>query len=155
MSRDGFFMSRDGSGWLFPDEPPEARSEDRSWPGGSVRPLLPGMPRPARVPLSHGQWGVWLLNRLGGGSLAVTWVAVRFSGELDRVALQAALADVAVRHESLRTVFPDADGIPWQQVLDPEQGRPVLAVTQAAGQDVGMLAAGLAGRGFDLAVGLP
>jgi amino acid adenylation domain-containing protein/non-ribosomal peptide synthase protein (TIGR01720 family) len=114
------------------------------------------MVREGRLPLSFAQTRMWFLNRLeGGGATYNIPLAVRLSGELDEEALQAAVADVAGRHESLRTVFPDAGGVPWQQILDKDTGYPVLTVTYASAADLpGMLAAA-AGRGFDVSRELP
>ncbi|MEK8142188.1 condensation domain-containing protein [Streptomyces sp. M10(2022)] len=45
-------------------------------------------------------------------------LVLRLDGPLDAEALESALADVVERHESLRTVFPDTDGVARQLILD-------------------------------------
>ena len=44
-------------------------------------------------------------------------VAIRLSGSLDVAALQAAVSDVVARHEVLRTVYPEVDGVGFQEIL--------------------------------------
>ncbi|MBA8924142.1 amino acid adenylation domain-containing protein/non-ribosomal peptide synthase protein (TIGR01720 family) [Kutzneria viridogrisea] len=83
-----------------------------------TRPTLSVVDRPARIPLSAGQRRLWLLQALEGASATYNLpLAVRLHGALDRDALVAALDDLVVRHESLRTVYLDDGGEPWQHVL--------------------------------------
>ncbi|MFJ2960657.1 amino acid adenylation domain-containing protein, partial [Streptomyces sp. NPDC087270] len=117
--------------------------------------------RPERVPLSFAQQRMWFLNRMDGGDVEGAGAAaynlpfaLRLSGRLDVTALEAALGDVADRHESLRTVFPDVEGVPYQQVLAGASGRPELVLVEAGDRWRDVLASE-AGRGFDLAVELP
>ncbi|MEV7983569.1 condensation domain-containing protein, partial [Streptomyces sp. NPDC086519] len=115
--------------------------------------------RPERVPLSFAQQRMWFLNRMDGGDAegAAAYnlpFALRLSGHLDVAALEAALGDVADRHESLRTVFPDAEGVPYQRVLDDAGSRPELVVVEAGERWREVLRLETA-RGFDLAVELP
>ncbi|MFD9737175.1 amino acid adenylation domain-containing protein [Umezawaea sp. NPDC059074] len=100
------------------------------------------------VPLSHAQRRLWFLSRFETGSAFHVPFTLRLRGAVDVGALRTALADVAARHEVLRTVFPDVDGVPEQQVLDTA---PDLLV-EPYGEGVVEAAAELP---FDLAVDLP
>nr|WP_006241247.1 non-ribosomal peptide synthetase [Mycolicibacterium tusciae] len=89
---------------------------------GRRKPLVAGQ-RPAVVPLSFAQSRLWFLDRFQGGAATYNMPnALRISGPLDVEALGAAFDDVIARHESLRTTFPDADGVPFQKVVPAEAG---------------------------------
>ncbi|MGP3954202.1 non-ribosomal peptide synthase/polyketide synthase, partial [Streptomyces sp. 7N604] len=127
---------------------------------GDARPPLEPQPRPEQLPLSYGQQRMWFLNRLetlGEGAEGVynMPLALRLSGALDTGALDAALADVADRHESLRTVFPETDGVPRQQVLDGPAAHPPLVVVDTPADQVEAELSAHAGRGFELSTELP
>ncbi len=67
-----------------------------------------------------------------------------------RDALEAALGDVVERHESLRTIFPDRDGVPRQQILEASAARPRLAVESVTEASLSDALASAARAGFDL-----
>ncbi|MGH3854044.1 MAG: amino acid adenylation domain-containing protein, partial [Pseudonocardiaceae bacterium] len=118
-----------------------------------ARPALGRAARPECVPLSFAQRRLWFLNRMEGSSDTYNLpLAMRMSGELDRNALGAAVADLVRRHESLRTVFPVANGIARQQILDVEVELPVVDLT--ADHLASAFAAEVA-CGFDLTVEIP
>ncbi|MGW6982593.1 amino acid adenylation domain-containing protein, partial [Streptomyces sp. NPDC054932] len=86
---------------------------------GAARPPLVRSEHPDTVPLSHAQRGLWFLHRLEGASATYNIpLVLRLAGDLDTEALRAAVRDVAGRHETLRTVFPESDGVARQVVLD-------------------------------------
>ncbi|MFE3531410.1 amino acid adenylation domain-containing protein, partial [Streptomyces sp. NPDC059144] len=96
---------------------------------GAARPALTVRTGEEPVPLSYAQRRLWFLNRMerDAGTYNVP-VAVRLTGPLDRDALAEALADLAQRHESLRTVFPEEGGEPHPVTLDAVPGIEVVEV---------------------------
>ena len=133
-------------------------ADDSGGDAGRRKPLVAGQ-RPAVVPLSFAQSRLWFLNRFEGGVATYNMpIAFRMSGRLDVEALGAALDDVIARHESLRTIFPDIDGVPFQQVMPAQAGmwqRGDPAVMSLPEQDVAGRVIALAGYRFDLSAEIP
>jgi acyl carrier protein len=96
-------------------------------PASATRPPLQRAVRPERIPLAFGQQGLWFLAQLWGHSPTYHLpVRVRVRGDIDRATMQSAWRDVVERHESLRTVFPEVGGEPFQVVQPVEATRPTL-----------------------------
>nr|QEO74607.1 AMP-dependent synthetase and ligase [uncultured bacterium] len=118
------------------------------------RPELVAADRPERVPLSFAQQRLWFLHRLEGGSATYNVpLVLRLAGHLDVAALRAALNDVVHRHEALRTVFPAADGVPYQKILP--EATVELATTAVEESEVDDAVSGIVRRVFDLQHGIP
>ena len=115
--------------------------------------------RPTVVPLSFAQSRLWFLDQLQGPSPIYNMAAgLRLRGRLDVEAFGAALADVAGRHESLRTLFPAVDGIPRQLVVPAEQadfGWQVIDATGWSAVQLGEAVSAAAGYAFNLASEIP
>ncbi|RZI95631.1 MAG: amino acid adenylation domain-containing protein, partial [Microbacterium sp.] len=123
---------------------------------GSDRPILVAGPRPERVPLSMAQQSMWLMNRFDTASSAYNIpLAVRLSGSLDIDAMSSAVSDVLARHESLRTVFPDSDDGPYQQVVDTEQVPFDLTPVPVTEAELHTALSEFATEGFDVTVAPP
>src|SRR6185369_13510674 len=96
----------------------------------AVRPVLKERAESEeKLPLSYAQQRLWFLYQMeGAGATYNIPLALRLEGELDEKALEEALGDVAERHEALRTVFPQEEGVPYQKVLEGEEARPRITV---------------------------
>lgn len=81
------------------------------------RPDLVAAERPERLPLSSSQLSMWFECQMEGVTdIGNMWLALRFDGPLQTPALIAALNDVVVRHEALRTNIAIHEGAPYQIV---------------------------------------
>ena len=106
--------------------------------------------------MSFAQQRLWFIAQLEGPSALYNIpVALRLTGELDAAALAAALADVAGRHEVLRTVFPADGGQPCQQVLDPAGLDWGLEAVPVGADELPAVVAQICAEPFDLAVQVP
>ncbi|GAB6922394.1 hypothetical protein JCM9803A_28440 [Rhodococcus erythropolis] len=122
---------------------------------GARAPLVP-RPRPERVPLSLAQQRMWFLNRFEPESTAYNLpVAIRLSGSLDVAALQAAVSDVVARHEVLRTVYPEVDGVGYQQIVSVDRVELDLTPVPVSEADVMSAVVGFMSSGFDVTVQVP
>ncbi|WP_281278342.1 non-ribosomal peptide synthetase [Nocardia tenerifensis] len=124
--------------------------------GDPARPQLTVRARPERIPLSYAQSRLWFINRFEPDSPAYNIpVVLRLRGPLDQEALSEALTDVVARHESLRTVFPDADGVPYQLVLPVERAATTIATSTVEPGELEQAVARLVRRGFDVSTEMP
>ncbi|MCM6775416.1 amino acid adenylation domain-containing protein [Nocardia sp. CDC159] len=129
--------------------------------GTDPTPQLRRRPRPPRIPLSAAQRRLWFLarfNESAGAQVAGVYnvpVALRLRGELDVEALRAALHAVQRRHETLRTIFGELEGEPFQRVLDPAEAAVELPVLEVAESEVAARVTALAATGFELAAEVP
>ncbi|MFD0690813.1 non-ribosomal peptide synthetase [Actinomadura fibrosa] len=110
------------------------------------------------IPLSFAQRRLWFLARFEetGAVYNVPFV-LRLRGELDRKALAAGLRDVLERHEVLRTVYPMADGEPYQHVLDMDELDWDLRIEEVQDPDAATsaLVADAVSYAFDLSAEVP
>ncbi|WP_189594919.1 condensation domain-containing protein [Nocardia cerradoensis] len=147
-----------------PSEPP-ARPVSSALPEPPAGPvpsaLLVPPARPDRLPLSPQQWHIWFHNQFDAGDGHTTAPvdavasALRLSGRLDVDAMWAALADVAERHEILRTVYPQTDGVPHQVVLSPEEAVREVEPVSIDEAELPAWLAGTVATAFDVATEVP
>ncbi|MEX5633991.1 amino acid adenylation domain-containing protein [Parafrankia sp. FMc2] len=122
-------------------------------------PIVARPDRPERLPLSYAQTRQWVGYRVDGprSTYNIPFTA-RIDGDLDLVALAAALRDVTTRHQILRTVYPDVDGVPYQEIRPPaDVDLPLVDLSGERNPEraVRDRLDGLAGHLFDLAAAPP
>ncbi|MEM1253383.1 MAG: amino acid adenylation domain-containing protein [Cyanobacteria bacterium P01_H01_bin.21] len=90
-----------------PQQPLETLSEGKSH----------SEPAPGRYPLSQGQWGLWFLYKLEPESAAYNLAfTARVRSDLDVAVLEQAVQILVARHPSLRTVYGQDTGEPFQEI---------------------------------------
>ncbi|MFF4214961.1 amino acid adenylation domain-containing protein [Streptomyces nondiastaticus] len=104
--------------------------------GVTARPAVTRRARPEVLPLSFAQQRLWFLDRFEQSPTYNAPFPFRLRGPVDTDALRSAIGDVVRRHESLRTVFPAADGEPFQRVLAPGEASIELTLVRCAPEDV-------------------
>ncbi|WP_345303644.1 amino acid adenylation domain-containing protein [Lysobacter hankyongensis] len=108
------------------------------------------------VPLSYAQQRLWFIQQLEGvrGTYNIP-LAIRLHGPLDRDAIARALDDVVDRHEVLRTLLIDCDGVGMQRILAPGAHRVPLSEQRQEGTDSAEVLSALAIEGIDLGREIP
>ncbi|WP_205878058.1 non-ribosomal peptide synthase/polyketide synthase [Mycobacterium camsae] len=141
------------------DAPTVAQLAPRVGVGVTRMKPVAAVPRPAVVPLSFAQNRLWIIDQFQGPSPIYNIpVALRLRGTLDVEALGVALSDVVGRHESLRTVFSSAQGVPSQEVIPLRQADFGWQIVDARGWPANRLAdavAATASHHFDLSSEIP
>ncbi|HYU33714.1 MAG TPA: amino acid adenylation domain-containing protein [Thermoanaerobaculia bacterium] len=129
--------------------------------GGWVLPPIEVLAERTGVALSYAQQRLWFIDRLEGGSSEYNIAgATRARGDLDTAAFARAVRTIVERHESLRTVFREADGEVFQVIREDVDFRPAELDLSRLGaaereSEVRRLAAEDARRPFDLSRDLP
>lgn len=90
--------------------------------------------RPVPMPLSAAQRRLWIVDNIEGGKFTYNMpLTLELQGKLDTAALAAALNDLLLRHESLRTRFKTtADGSAWQYIAQDDGARCALTLQHVA-----------------------
>ena len=128
---------------------------DRSVADVVPEPDLVPCERHGDVPASAPQKRMWFLSRLDEAAVYNVPIVLQVAGRLDEGVLQAALNDLAGRHESLRTIFPDADGTPYQRILPTGITVPLDVREAGDADEVDEVLARIAREPFDLGREIP
>jgi amino acid adenylation domain-containing protein len=136
--------------------PTVAELAERTNDAGKARAPLTRRQRPEALPLSYAQQRLWFLYRMEGPSPTYNIpLALRLEGDINAHALEQAVGDVVARHETLRTIFPEQRGVPYQQVVPAAQARPAFVTEDIAEADLPGRLLAVANTGIELERQLP
>ncbi|MBJ6369617.1 non-ribosomal peptide synthetase [Snuella sedimenti] len=88
------------------------------WKTSSIFPVLAPISRPSNIPLSYSQERLWFIDKLQGSLAYHISGVLKVTGALDVSLLSESLQYIVERHESLRTVFKDHDGVGYQEIKE-------------------------------------
>ena len=106
-----------------------------------------------RIPLSFEQESLWFIDRLQGSVQFHMPGVFRLTGDLDLSALENSLRTIISRHQVLRTVIEEHDGVGYQKICDADEWRLQYVPqdeTRAKGMDTREYIEELISRPFDL-----
>jgi len=92
-----------------------------SQPTLETNPLVSILSRPALIPLSFGQERIYFIDKLEGSFQYHIPAIIQISGNLNLDALHFAFYQIVLRHEVLRTVIQEHDGILSQRIVEPKK----------------------------------
>ena len=89
-------------------------------PDVPARLALERIDRKVPLQLSHAQQRLWIVNQIEPDSAQYNMpAAIDIAGELHVAALESAFAAFIGRHEIMRTVYAEQDGVPCQKISEP------------------------------------
>ncbi|HEY0096628.1 MAG TPA: condensation domain-containing protein, partial [Archangium sp.] len=146
---------------LSPEKQDELMRKLREKNARAKQPAIPPRPKgTSSAPLSFAQQRLWFLDQLEPGSAAYNLpAAIQLEGALDVAALERCFAELARRHESLRTAFQTAEGGTGVQVISESATLPLRHVdlrhvpAEQREAEARKLAAGELQRPFELSAG--
>ncbi|MEU2254747.1 amino acid adenylation domain-containing protein [Nocardia xishanensis] len=131
------------------------RIEQHSSTGRQRPPLIAG-PRPDLVPLAPAQQRMWFFNQYDTSSGAYNVpIAIRLRGELNVDAVRSSMVDVLRRHESLRTRYPDHDGMLIQLIEPADAIDPELDLVSVPPSELSAAVIEFVTEGFDVSTRAP
>ncbi|MGR3867131.1 amino acid adenylation domain-containing protein [Streptomyces graminifolii] len=108
------------------------------------------------IPLSFAQRGLWFLHQVDRDDSAYHIpLAWHVSGDISVPSLADAIRDLVVRHESMRTVFPETEGEPHQKVIREADLGPVLTTAHVDAAEIRGRVQDIVTRPFDLRTDIP
>ncbi|MDI9913862.1 amino acid adenylation domain-containing protein [Rhodococcus sp. IEGM 1379] len=135
------------------ESPTAATLADALGPNGGSAPPLRRVTGPATALLSPAQQTI--CRELTTPALYNLPFTIRVRGKLDRGAFSAAVQDVLIRHETLRTVYPDIDGSTRPVVVPIDQIPVELPTLDGNSHDVDTIIRDTLSRGFDVRSEIP
>ncbi|MCR0997814.1 non-ribosomal peptide synthetase [Serratia rubidaea] len=139
------------------EAPTVAQFAERLNHDAAPRPPLCSKERPVHIPLSATQRRLWIVDNIEGGKFTYNMpLMLELQGELNTAALAAALNDLLLRHESLRTRFHTmADGTVYQHIADDDDARCTLVMHRVSAAELEAAVQKTSEHLFDLATENP